>query len=164
MGVYFVLKHGRAGGHFAPSRFAYVGGAGKIDEIALNPMKWHLLSTEECLSILVHEMCHQQQQHVGKPSRNGYHNKEWGRMMKAVGLIPSDTGKPDGKQTGQRMHHYIEPGRALRKIVRRAAEGWLQSELSGPDAAHRRQGTELQNDVHLSHLRRECLGQAGPED
>jgi hypothetical protein len=30
-------------------------------------------------------------------------------MMLAVGLIPSDTGKPGGKQTGQRMTHYIEP-------------------------------------------------------
>jgi hypothetical protein len=26
-----------------------------------------------------------------------------------VGLIPSDTGKPAGKQTGQRVSHYIEP-------------------------------------------------------
>ena len=30
--------------------------------------------------------------------------------MKAVGLIPSDTGALGGKETGQQMTHYIEPG------------------------------------------------------
>jgi hypothetical protein len=29
-------------------------------------------------------------------------------MMEAVGLIPSDTGKPGGNKTGQSMSHYIE--------------------------------------------------------
>ena len=28
--------------------------------------------------------------------------------MREVGLIASDTGKPGGKETGQRMSHYIE--------------------------------------------------------
>ncbi|QJW95146.1 hypothetical protein [Frigoriglobus tundricola] len=31
-------------------------------------------------------------------------------MMCDVGLIPSDTGEEGGKQTGQRMTHYIEKG------------------------------------------------------
>ena len=31
-------------------------------------------------------------------------------MMKAVGLIPSDTGQPGGKETGQKVSHYIETG------------------------------------------------------
>jgi hypothetical protein len=29
------------------------------------------------LSTLVHEMAHLQQNHFGKSSRTGYHNKEW---------------------------------------------------------------------------------------
>jgi ribosomal protein L37AE/L43A len=29
--------------------------------------------------------------------------------MKKVGLFPSDTGEPGGKETGQRMTHYIVP-------------------------------------------------------
>jgi hypothetical protein len=30
--------------------------------------------------------------------------------MREVGLIPSDTGQPDGKEVGQKVSHYIEPG------------------------------------------------------
>src|SRR5215813_1137035 len=97
-------------GYFAAGRFKRASGSEPIDEIALNPMKWRLLPIEDSLSTLVHEMCHLQQFHFGKPSRRGYHNKEWGRMMEAVGLIPSTTGKPDGRKTGQSVSHYIEEG------------------------------------------------------
>jgi hypothetical protein len=31
-------------------------------------------------------------------------------MMKAVGLIPSDTGAPGGRAVGQKVSHYIEDG------------------------------------------------------
>lgn len=30
--------------------------------------------------------------------------------MREVGLVPSETGKPHGKETGQRMTHYVEKG------------------------------------------------------
>lgn len=53
-------------------------------------------------------MVHLQQAHFGKPSRGSYHNQEWARMMRAVGLIPSSTGEPGGKETGPRVSHYIE--------------------------------------------------------
>jgi predicted SprT family Zn-dependent metalloprotease len=43
---------------------------------------------------MTNEMAHLEQHHFGKPSRSGYHNKEWAGMMKAVGLIPSDTAAP----------------------------------------------------------------------
>jgi hypothetical protein len=52
-------------------------------------------------------MVHQEQDHFGKPSRNGYHNKGWGLLMERVGLMPSSTGKPGGKRTGQKVSHYI---------------------------------------------------------
>ena len=39
-------------------------------------------------------MTHLEQAHFGKPSRNGYHNKEWADLMERVGLMPSDTGAP----------------------------------------------------------------------
>ena len=80
------------------------------DEIALNPDTFKSWSLAEVLSTLVHEMCHLQQHHHGKPSRSGYHNKEWAGMMEAVGLIPTDTGAPGGKKTGQKMTHVIETG------------------------------------------------------
>lgn len=74
------------------------------DEIALNPR--HFLTNSgdlELLQTLVHEMCHQWQEHYGKLSLWTYHNKEWAQKMLSIGLIPSSTGKPKGKQTGQRM-------------------------------------------------------------
>lgn len=30
--------------------------------------------------------------------------------MRSIGLIPSATGKPGGKETGQKVSHYIEEG------------------------------------------------------
>jgi hypothetical protein len=67
-------------------------------------------SNEQSLSTLVHEMTHLDQRHFGKPSRAGYHNKEWAKLMRDVGLIPSDTGAPGDKEVGQRVSHYIEAG------------------------------------------------------
>jgi SprT-like family len=97
-------------GYFAGGRFGSKDGKEITDEIALNPSHFHERSTEQSLSTLVHEMAHLEQHHFGKPSRSGYHNKEWAGMMKAVGLIPSDTAAPGGKETGQKVSHYIERG------------------------------------------------------
>src|SRR5262245_14971271 len=35
----------------------------------------------QILSTLVHEMVHGEQHHYGKPSRGGYHNKQWADWM-----------------------------------------------------------------------------------
>jgi len=85
------------------------------DEIALNPDQFKGRSDQEILSTLVHEMVHLYQAHFGKPSRNGYHNKEWANQMESIGLMPSDTGKPDGKRTGQTVSHYIIEGGQFEK-------------------------------------------------
>ncbi len=91
-------------------------GVGQLtDEIALNPDTFIDRTDKEILSTLVHEMCHLQQHHTGKPTRNGYHNKEWADMMQAVGLIASNTGAEGGKRTGQNMTHYIEQGGVFEK-------------------------------------------------
>lgn len=55
----------------------------------------------------VRKTAHLWQHHFGKPSRAGYHNKEWAAKMLAIGLYPSDTGRPGGKETGQSCSHYI---------------------------------------------------------
>jgi hypothetical protein len=55
-------------------------------------------------------MCHCYQQHFGTPPRRGYHNRAWAEQMIAIGLMPSDTGEPGGKHTGQGMSHYIIDG------------------------------------------------------
>jgi len=100
-------------GYFAGGRFGTPDGGEITDEIALNPSHFRTRTTEQNLSTLAHEMVHLQQHHGGKPSRTGYHNTEWAVMMKAVGLIPSDTGAPGGKETGQHVSHYIEAGGAF---------------------------------------------------
>ena len=100
----------QAYGYFSGRRFATRDGTAITDEIALNPSHFAERTTEEILSTLVHEMVHLEQAHFGTPSRGRYHNTEWARMMRAVGLIPSDTGEPGGKETGQRVSHFIEEG------------------------------------------------------
>jgi predicted SprT family Zn-dependent metalloprotease len=97
-------------GYFAGGRFGTADGTEITDEIALNPSHFRSRTTEQSLSTLVHEMTHLEQHHFGKPSRNGYHNKQWVGLMQAVGLVPSSTGAPGGKDTGQKVSHYIAGG------------------------------------------------------
>ncbi len=127
-------KHG-ARGYFWAAQFSARTAGQATDEIAMNPETFAGRSDAEILSTLVHEMCHLQQHHFGKPSRNAYHNAEWGAMMRAVGLIPSATGKPGGKTTGQKMTHYIEEGGAFaRSCARLLAGGFaLRWQAAGRD-------------------------------
>ncbi len=104
-------RKARSHGYFANERFGHRSDREqRTDELALNPDTFVGRSDKEILSTLVHEMCHCWQQHFGKPSRTGYHNRQWAAKMIEVGLIPSDTGLEGGKQTGQHMTHYIVDG------------------------------------------------------
>lgn len=106
-----VQRHKGAYGYFSGNRFASTVDPGDItDEIALNPQHFATRTPEQVLSTLAHEMVHLWQHHFGKASRPGYHNREWALMMREIGLIPSDTGAAGGKETGQKVSHYIEPG------------------------------------------------------
>jgi hypothetical protein len=102
-------KSGRVFGYFSPARFDGEDGA-ETDELAMNPQHFRTRATAEVLSTLAHEMTHVWQAHFGKPGRGGYHNKEWGREMKRIGLHPSNTGEPGGKETGDQMTHYVIAG------------------------------------------------------
>ena len=102
-------RKNRTYGYFSGNRWANQAGTIR-DEIAMNPTHFVSRSVEEVLSTLVHEMVHLWQHHAGKPSRSGYHNTEWADKMETVGLIPSDSGEPEGKRTGQRVTHYIQEG------------------------------------------------------
>ena len=86
-----------------------------INEIALNPDTFEKLSDREVLSVLVHEQAHCWQHEHGEPARKGYHDKEWAHKMKEVGLYPSSTGAQGGKETGQKVSHYIIEGGAFDK-------------------------------------------------
>lgn len=107
--VLFTLTRKRnAHGYFWADQFKHREDGDTTHEIALNPATMDR-TLEAVLSTLVHEMTHLEQQEYGKPSKNGHHNKEWVQLMLRVGLIPSDTGEPGGKQTGRKMTHYIDP-------------------------------------------------------
>lgn len=116
-------------GYFAGGRFGSRDGSVVTDEIALNPTHFRDRSTEESLSTLAHEMAHLWQHHFGKPSRSGYHNKEWAAKMLEIGLVPTDTGELGGKQTGQSMTHCIEGGGAFKTA-------FTELEASGFDALY----------------------------
>ena len=86
-----------------------------IHELGLHPGYFTLHPLEISLSTLVHEMVHHWQECFGKPSRSNHHNREWVEKMESIGLIPSDSGLPEGKQTGRKVSHYIEPNGAYAK-------------------------------------------------
>ena len=101
----------RSRGYFSSERFGSRHGATElVDEIALNPRAFIDRSDREIISTLAHEMVHLWQFHFGKPGRGRYHNKQWAAKMIEIGLIPSHTGAPGGKQTGQAVTHYILDG------------------------------------------------------
>ncbi|WP_425545074.1 hypothetical protein, partial [Caenispirillum bisanense] len=55
----------------------------------------------------------QWQHHHGKPGRGRYHNLEWAAKMESIGLMPSDTGAPGGKRTGDSVSDYVIKGGAF---------------------------------------------------
>lgn len=100
-------------GHYAHKRWFHVDDK-ETDELALNPEMFLKFPLLEICQTMVHEMCHAWQHHYGKPSRPGYHNKEWANKMIEIGLMPSDTGKEGGKITGFAMADYaIKEGKFL---------------------------------------------------
>lgn len=125
-------------GYFSPERFCGRVDKTAVHELALNPDGFTGNTDEEILSTLVHEMAHVWQETYGKRSSGGYHNREWAARMKEIGLQPSDTGRPGGKETGQRMSHYIFPEGAYTKAYARLKAGGFQlhwqSTKAGPQA------------------------------
>lgn len=117
-------RHAKSLGFFAPERWSESGPEGEdgIHEISLNPAHLADRSPRETLSTLVHEMAHLWQQVHGKPSRSGYHNREWADKMEAIGLMPSSTAAPGGARTGQRVSHYIIEGGAFDRAFQAAPE------------------------------------------
>ena len=104
-------RHSKVYGYFCGSRFKGRDDAeGNVDEIALNPTHFRERPDRQTFSTLVHEMVHLWQHHFGDAPNRAYHNKEWADKMEEVGLMPSDTGAPGGKRTGQKCSHYIVDG------------------------------------------------------
>ena len=120
------------------------------DEIAMNPLYFLGSTTEEVLSTLVHEMVHLQQHHFGKPGKGAYHNKEWGRMMRQIGLNPSSSGKPGGAEIGRAVSHFIEEGGPFQLVCKELLDSgffipWQMTTPSGADDADGSNGDD--NDI-----------------
>lgn len=99
-------------GYHHKDRFINLRGT-MIDELGLHPGFFTLRPVEEVLSTLVHEMVHHWQDTYGQPSRSNPHNRQWADKMREIGLEPSASGLPGGKDTGQSMSHFIKPGGAF---------------------------------------------------
>ncbi len=96
-------------GYFSADRFGRLDAKGKrVHELAMNPMHFQRRTPLEVLSTLAHEMAHVWQEVHGKAPRNGYHDRQWGAEMERVGMMPSNTGRPGGKRTGQHRHDAVE--------------------------------------------------------
>ena len=116
-------RDARTMGYFSAARFqSRQNNSTTTDEIALNP-QYFGRPLQDTLSTLVHEMCHLWQEHFDHASRSGYHNKLWAAKMRQIGLQPSHTGKPGGKDVGQRMLHYIVAGGPFEASCRRLMDG-----------------------------------------
>jgi hypothetical protein len=115
-------RRGGSYGYLAPERFAGRLDQAAVHELALNPDHFTGRSDREILSTLVHEQVHVWQHTHGTPPRRGYHDREWAAKMHAIGLHPSSTGAPGGKQTGQRMSHYIVPQGAYDAVYGQLAQ------------------------------------------
>ena len=124
----------KSAGHFANDRWK-VGGK-VLHEINLNPVTIAEGGERELLSTLVHEMAHQWQEVFGKPSRSGYHNREWVAKMQEIGLEPKSLDSENG--TGQRVTHEIvkdgQFARAYEDLVGR--EIWTGVDWRRVDDSH----------------------------
>jgi len=100
-------------------------------EIAMNPEMFAGRTDAEILSTLVHEMAHKWQHDYGKPGKDGYHNKEWAKKMKRVGLRPFnliDSNRETGPACSQRI---MEDGLFAQACRELRAKG-LELNLSTP--------------------------------
>ena len=126
-------RHAHSAGYFSPDRFSGRAGKPGAHELALNPDVFTGQTDEEICQTLVHEMVHLWQHVYGQPSAGGYHNREWARKMKEVGLQPSSTGEIGGKESGSRMMDYVIPdGPFAKAFAKLAATGWKMNLESAP--------------------------------
>lgn len=143
-------------GFFSAHRFIRAD-ATTTHEIAMNPQIFALATLPEVLSELAHNMAHLWAHMRGVQGRRGYHSKAWADRMEALGLMPSSTGRPGGKRTGEKVEHYIIEGgpfdQAVRDLVAsgfgitwldRVASPWLEGEDAGStEREHQLLGSQL---------------------
>jgi hypothetical protein len=140
-------RHAKSRGYFSPERFNGRIDEAAVHELALNPDSFTGRTDEMILSTLAHEMAHVWQQTHGKPPRRSYHDRQWAAKMREIGLQPSSTAEPGGKETGQKVSHYIIPGgryaQAYAKLAERGFQlHWQSAAESGVDRAKKASKTK----------------------
>jgi len=116
-----------------------------VHELALNPDGFVGRTDAIILSTLAHEMAHVWQQTHGKPPRRGYHDRQWAGKMRELGLQPTSTGEPGGKETGQSVSHFIIPGgRYAKAYAKLAAQGFALhwQSIPAPEQARRKKSSK----------------------
>ena len=115
--------HGKTDGYFVPRRFVREDGC-SADKIMLNA-QYFVDGTVTTLRRLSHQMTHLWQYQKGTHGRGGYHNEEWARKMRSIGLQPSDTEEEGGRETGDTMSEYIvSGGRFADAVAKLMASGY----------------------------------------
>lgn len=131
-------RHAKARGYFSPERFTgRVEAKAAAHELAMNPDCFAGRTDEEILSTLAHEMAHVWQQSHGKPPTRCYHDRQWAAKMREIGLQPSTTGQPGGKETGQSVTHYIVPGGPYAQAYAKLARTGLRLDWQSAPAGER---------------------------
>jgi predicted SprT family Zn-dependent metalloprotease len=99
------------GGYFKPDAWATKDGETVSHEIAITPTLLTTMSLEDILMLVAHEACHlylsTYPEQFGPNSKRSGHGKSFVRVMNAIGLTPSKTGLPGGKQSGTSMWHFV---------------------------------------------------------
>jgi hypothetical protein len=108
---------------FVKNSFQEQDGPEIHDEIALNPNLFANRTDIEILSTLAHEMVHKWQHDYGKPGKDAYHNKEWAKKMKRIGLKPFNIINPDRETGPVCAHRIMEEGLFAQAYQELAAKG-----------------------------------------
>src|SRR5881398_518561 len=154
-------RHANTRGYFSPERFSGRIDTAAVHELALNPDSFTGRTDEMILSTLAHEMAHVWQQTHGKPPRKSYHDRQWASKMREIGLQPTSTGEPGGKETGQsKPFHY--PWWPLREGICKTGCYRFSAPLASRSSERGSPREEIkQDEVYLSRLRTERMGKAG---
>ncbi|MGE4069852.1 MAG: SprT-like domain-containing protein [Lysobacterales bacterium] len=104
-------------GYFRPDAFVNADGE-IVDQISLNPKYMLTRPMQDVAGTVAHEMVHGWMHRCSeRKPRGGYHCKRWGQKMKSIGLFPSNTGQPGGRQTGYQMTHFPIAGGPFLGVV-----------------------------------------------
>jgi hypothetical protein len=129
-------------------------------EVNLNPDHFAGATDADAASTLLHEQCHLWRLLNCPAQKRPYHDKLWAAKMKSVGLMPSSTGAPGGKETGARVGHYILPAGPFEQAFQELqATGWTLDLESAPRRGSAK-GPNSKTKFSCPALRLERVGKA----